>query len=204
MTAFDSQSDPAACPRTRSGTDHANMAIKLVIAGIGGQGVVFATKLLSHAGLKRGEGVIASENHGMSQRGGSVMSHVKIGGSDAPLISRGAADALVGLDRSEAMRNLTFVRPGGCVFVNSVNGLDDSLRARLDELGIRVNAIDAERCAVELGSPAVVNLVVLGFAAAHPEFGITVGELEDAVRTLGPPAAVERNLQALAAGARGR
>ncbi len=178
------------------------MEIKLVIAGIGGQGVVYATKVLSQVGLKRGDPVLASENHGMSQRGGSVMSHLKIGGSDAPLIRRGAADALVGLDRNEAIRNLTFVRTGGSVFVNSANGLDESLRTRLDELDIRVNAIDAERYALELGSPAVVNLIVLGFAAAHAEFGITVDELEDAVRTLGPPAAVDRNLQALAVGAR--
>jgi indolepyruvate ferredoxin oxidoreductase beta subunit len=76
------------------------MQIRLVIAGIGGQGVVYATKVLSQVGLKRGDPVLASENHGMSQRGGSVMSHLKIGGSDAPLIRRGAADALVGLDRS--------------------------------------------------------------------------------------------------------
>jgi Pyruvate/2-oxoacid:ferredoxin oxidoreductase gamma subunit len=57
--------------------------LKLVIAGIGGQGVVYATKILSQAGLLRGEKVMASENHGMSQRGGSVMSHLKIGGSEA-------------------------------------------------------------------------------------------------------------------------
>jgi indolepyruvate ferredoxin oxidoreductase beta subunit len=204
MSAFDGPTEAAPCRRSPSNGDRANIEIRLVIAGIGGQGVVFATKLLSQAGLARGAGVIASENHGMSQRGGSVMSHLKIGGSDAPLISRGTADALVGLDRSEAIRNLTFVRQGGAVFVNSANGLDDTLRPRLDQLGIGVNAIDAARCAAELGSPAVVNLVVLGFAAAHPEFGITVSELEDAVRALGPAAAVERNLQALAAGARAR
>jgi indolepyruvate ferredoxin oxidoreductase beta subunit len=178
------------------------MQIKLVIAGIGGQGVVYATKVLSQAGLACGEGVMASENHGMSQRGGSVMSHLKIGGSDAPLIPRGAADALVGLDRSETIRNLTSVRAGGAVFVNSANGLDESLRERLNELGIRVNAIDADRLALELGSPAVVNLIVLGFAAAHREFGLTVAQLEDAVRTLGPPTAVDLNLRALAVGAR--
>jgi indolepyruvate ferredoxin oxidoreductase beta subunit len=178
------------------------MEIKLVIAGIGGQGVVYATKVLSQAGLARGDSVMASENHGMSQRGGSVTSHLKIGGSDAPLIRRGAADSLVGLDRSEAIRNLTFVRAGGAVFVNSGNGLDDSLRVRLNELDIRVNAIDAHGCAAELGSPAIVNLIVLGFAAAHDDFGMTVDELAAAVRTLGPPVAMDLNLRALAAGAR--
>jgi indolepyruvate ferredoxin oxidoreductase beta subunit len=180
------------------------MEIKLVIAGIGGQGVVFATKVLAQAGLLRGDPVIASENHGMSQRGGSVMSHLKIGGSDAPLIPRGAADALVGLDRSEAIRNLTFVRAGGAVFVNSANGLDASLAARLDQLDIHVHAIDAQRCATELGAPAAANLVLLGYAAAHHDFGVAVRELEGAVRALGPASAVQANLHALAAGARQR
>ena len=180
------------------------MEIRLVIAGIGGQGVVFATKVLAQAALMRGECVIASENHGMSQRGGSVMSHLRIGGSDAPLIPRGAADLLVGLERNEAIRNLTFVRAGGTVFVNSANGLDGSLSERLDELDIRVHAVDADRCALDLGAPAAANLVLLGFAAAHHEFGIAVPELVDAVQALGPATAVGRNLRALTRGARNR
>lgn len=190
-------------PVMTRGDRRAGIGLNLVIAGIGGQGVVFATKVLAQAGLMRGEAVMASENHGMSQRGGSVMSHLRIGGSDAPLIRRGAADALVGLDRDEAIRNLTFVRAGGCVFVNAARGLDASLGARLHELRIHVDAIDADRCALALGAPAVANLVVLGFSAAHAEFGVSLRELEAAVRALGPAAAVEPNLMALAAGARG-
>jgi indolepyruvate ferredoxin oxidoreductase beta subunit len=180
------------------------MAIKLVIAGIGGQGVVFATKVLSQAGMQRGEAVLASENHGMSQRGGSVTSHIRIGVGDAPLIRRGSADALIGLDRTEAMRNLTFVRPGGTVFVNSPDGLDVSLAPRLAELGITVHAIDASHHAAAINAPASANLVLLGFAGAHPDFGIDVSALEGAVRALGPAAALEQNLQALATGARAR
>jgi len=107
------------------------MALKLIIAGIGGQGVVYATKVLSHAALARGERVMASENHGMSQRGGSVMAHLKIGGDEAPLIRRGTADALIGFDRVETMRNLTFIRPGGSVFVNTVNALEAAATERL-------------------------------------------------------------------------
>ncbi|MEK7441784.1 MAG: 2-oxoacid:acceptor oxidoreductase family protein [Chloroflexota bacterium] len=178
------------------------MNIKLVIAGIGGQGVVYATKILSQAGLLRGEKVMASENHGMSQRGGSVMSHLKIGGSEAPLIRRGTADSLVGFDRTETMRNLTFVRASGNVFVNSTNGLDESLSARLKELSINIHSINAEACAKELGSPAVTNLIVLGFAAAHSEFGLSLDDLKNSVRALGPAKAVELNLRALDVGAK--
>lgn len=175
--------------------------MKIILAGIGGQGVVYATKVLSQAGLLRGEKVLASENHGMSQRGGSVNSHLKIGGSEAPLIRRGTADVLIGFDRNEAMRNLTFVRSGGSVFVNSSNGLDKSLDAQLNELKIKVYAINAEMCAKELGSPAATNLIVLGFAAAHDEFGLTLDDLKNSVQVLGPMKAVELNLKALALGA---
>jgi indolepyruvate ferredoxin oxidoreductase beta subunit len=177
------------------------MEIKIVIAGVGGQGVVYATKVLSQAGLLRGEKVMASENHGMSQRGGSVMSHLKFGSSDAPLIRRGTADSLVGFDRSETMRHLTFVRASGNVFVNSTNGLDPSLGERLKELNITVHAINAEACAKELGSPAATNLIVLGFAAAHSEFGLSLDDLKNSVRALGPAKAVELNLRALDLGA---
>ncbi|MBI3760913.1 MAG: 2-oxoacid:acceptor oxidoreductase family protein [Chloroflexi bacterium] len=155
------------------------MELKLILAGIGGQGVVFATKVLSQAAMGRGERVMASENHGMSQRGGSVMSHVKIGGSEAPLIRRGTADALVAFDRVEAMRSLPFVRAGGSVYVNSVNGLDPAVMARLTELGIGVFSVEADACARELGAPAVTNLVVLGFAAAHSGLGLSVDDLKN-------------------------
>ncbi len=177
------------------------MELRLVIAGIGGQGVIFATKVLSHAALMRGERVMASENHGMSQRGGSVMAHVKLGGDEAPLIRRGTADALIGFDRAETLRNLPFVRPGGCVFVNSPNGLEALAADRLKQLDVGVFSIDASACAKALGSPAVTNLVVLGFAAAHSKFGLSLDELKATVRALGPAQAIELNVKALDIGA---
>ncbi|MBI4769536.1 MAG: 2-oxoacid:acceptor oxidoreductase family protein [Chloroflexi bacterium] len=125
------------------------MERKLILAGVGGQGVVYATKVLSQAAVLRGDSVLASENHGMSQRGGSVMSHLKIGGSQSPLIRRGTADAILAFDPVEA----------------------------------------------------VANVVVLGFAAAHGELGLTVDDLKAAVRSLGPARAVETNFQALEMGA---
>jgi indolepyruvate ferredoxin oxidoreductase beta subunit len=174
---------------------------KFVLAGIGGQGVVFATRVLAQAALLRGERVLASENHGMSQRGGSVMSHIKIGGGDAPLIRRGTADALIAFDRVEALRNLPFVHAGGGVYVNSADGLDLAVMGRLAELGIGVHTLDADACARELGAPAATNLIVLGFAAACCGLGLTVDDVKSAVRTLGPARAVELNLQALEMGA---
>jgi len=177
------------------------MERKLIIAGIGGQGVVYATKVLSQAAMARGGHVLASENHGMSQRGGSVMSHLKIDSGEAPLIRRGTADALIAFDRVEAVRNLPFLRSGGQVCVNSVDGLDPAVMPRLGELGIRVRTINADACAKDLGAPAVANLVVLGFAATLGALGLSVEDLKEAVRALGPAKAVELNLKALEAGA---
>lgn len=179
------------------------MKRKIILAGIGGQGVIYATKVISHAAAARGESVLASENHGMSQRGGSVLAHIKIGGGDAPLIRRGTADVLVAFDRTEATRNLLFIRAGGGVYVNSRNGLDPQVLERLKELSVGVFTFDADACARELGSPAVTNLIVLGFAAAHTDtrLGLTVEELKEAVRALGPAKAVGLNLKALEMGA---
>jgi len=144
--------------------------------------------------------VMVSENHGMSQRGGSVLAHVKIGGGQSPLIRRATAGALIAFDRTEAIRNLAFVRAGGSVYVNSPNGLDAAVSDRLKELGISVYTIDADACARELGSPTVASMVVLGFAAAHTEFGLSVDDLKGTVRALGPARAVELNVKALEAG----
>lgn len=176
------------------------METRLVLAGIGGQGVVFATKVLSQAALARGERVMASENHGMSQRGGSVQSHLKIGGSDSPLIRRGTANWLIAFDRVEAIRNLPFVRAGGHVAVNTPNGLEPSVERRLHELEISLLTIDADAYAKDLGGPGMTNLVVLGFAAAHPAFGLSANDIEAAVRALGPARAVEVNVKALGMG----
>lgn len=173
------------------------MELKFVIAGIGGQGVIYATKVLAQAALARGERVIVSENHGMSQRGGSVLAHVKIGGGESPLIRRGTADALIAFDRTEALRNLTFARPGGYVFVNSSQPYEPVLLERLQEQNISVRTIDADACVRELGTAAVTNLVVLGFAVAQAGWPLTLGNLTDAVRALGPAHAVALNERAL-------
>jgi indolepyruvate ferredoxin oxidoreductase beta subunit len=177
------------------------MELKLIIAGIGGQGVIYATKLLAQAALARGERVMASENHGMSQRGGSVLTHFKIGGSEAPLIRRGTADALIAFDRVEALRSLPYLRPGGGVYANSADGLDAAVADRLSELGVAVFTIDASARVKELGTPAVMNLVVLGFAAALGGLGLSVDDLKAAARQLGPAQAVDLNLTALDIGA---
>jgi indolepyruvate ferredoxin oxidoreductase beta subunit len=95
------------------------MDLKLILSGIGGQGVLFATSVFSETALSLGYDVLGSETHGMSQRGGSVISHLKIGAYESPLVRQGTADVLLAFDEDEAYRTLGFLTRGGLCFVNS-------------------------------------------------------------------------------------
>jgi indolepyruvate ferredoxin oxidoreductase beta subunit len=176
--------------------------MKVVLAGIGGQGVIFATRALSQAALAVGQNVLASEAHGMSQRGGSVASHVKLGGDAVgPLIRRGTADVLIGFERNETLRHLPYLRAGGTVFVNTSEPLPAALSSRLGERGIAVETVDADRLAIESQGPGRSNVLVLGFAAAHPALGIPPEALRRAVAELSGAAAREQNLRLFDRGA---
>jgi indolepyruvate ferredoxin oxidoreductase beta subunit len=147
------------------------MDARVVVAGLGGQGVLFAVKVLAQTALALGEDVIGSETHGMSQRGGPVIAHLKVGPYRSPLVRRGTADLVLALDAVEAMRHLAFARPGGLCFVNAPTGqpaMTENLAALVYDLGIGVFHVDADHVAAECGGPAAANVVLLGFATAHP------------------------------------
>ena len=169
---------------------------RLLLAGIGGQGVIFATRLLARTAAAMGLPVLASETHGMTQRGGSVLAHLKIGDSKAPLIRRGTVDVLLSFDRDEALRNLPFLRPGGAAFVNSAEELSSEVVRALQSRAIQVHRLPATQLAMALGSPAVANVVLIGYAAAHPSFPIPLESIKEALAQLGQ----ELNLRALQAG----
>jgi len=174
-----------------------SQALKIVLAGIGGQGVIFAARLLARAASGMGHAVLVSETHGMSQRGGSVLAHLKIGGAQAPLIRRGTADILLAFDRDEALRNLLFLRAGGAAFVNAADGLPAEVEQALRDRGVETHCVPATGLALKLGSAAVANVALLGYAAAHPSLGIPLDALREALG----PAGAELNQRALEAGA---
>lgn len=176
----------------------ADFELKLLLAGVGGQGVVFATRLLARAANSLGLPVLASETHGMSQRGGSVLAHLKIGGTPSPLIRRGTADVLLAFDRDEALRNLPFLRSGGAAFINTPDALPEQVEQALRSSTIEAHYLPAARMAMQLGSSTVTNVVLIGFAAAHPTFTIPLDSLQQALVQFGR----ELNLQALEIGVR--
>ena len=96
------------------------MSKNIILCGVGGQGTVLASKILSAASMEKGIKVLSAETIGMSQRGGSVTSFVKIG-NDAytPLIGKGEADIIIGFEAGETVRMLPYLKKGGTVIVNS-------------------------------------------------------------------------------------
>jgi len=168
------------------------MKLQIVIAGVGGQGVLFTARLLYQLAHQRGENVFGSETHGMSQRGGSVLSHVKIGEFFSPLIKRGRADLLFGLQRDEGLRNLPMLREGGAALINSPS---------LPEVeGVRLYPVDADEIAQKLGNPRVANLILIGYAVSKGLLPFNEQEVREAVTMLTPIALREINLKAVQMG----
>ncbi len=129
------------------------MKQQIIISGLGGQGALTVTRLLAEAAAALGLEVITSETHGMAQRGGTVISMVKVGPFQGPLIPAGAADVGLFLAEQNLGVHRGYLAPAARVFVNSSAAGD----------GFRV---DARRLAAEMGSPVAANLILLGFAAA--------------------------------------
>lgn len=191
------------------------MSKSVILCGVGGQGTVLASKLISYAAMAKGEEVKSAETIGMAQRGGSVTSHIRIGEETfSPLIPKGKADVMIAFEPAEAVRNLDYLKPHGVVVVSqkAVKPVTASLSAKvyegqemLDYLGKQVSRlviVDGQQVMKELGSAKVLNVVLLGAAIACDEIDITVDEIKAAIREKVPERFYELNLRALEAGCR--
>ena len=133
---------------------------QIVLSGVGGQGILFLSRLLAEAAIAGGFPVLTSETHGMAQRGGVVLSHLKVGGFDSPLVRTGRADLLLVLKEENLPLHREFLADGGALIVNAPDPTDAGP-------GMRVHAVDADALALSAGVPHAVNLVLLGFALAR-------------------------------------
>jgi indolepyruvate ferredoxin oxidoreductase beta subunit len=161
--------------------------------------VIFATRLIAQAAVRMGWPVIGSETHGMSQRGGSVVAHLKLAAAESPLIRRGTADLLLAFDHSEAVRALPFLRVGGVCVVNGEPSLGYDLDGALAEASIEVHALPATSIALAHGSASLVNVVVIGFAYGLGCLTVPEEALRAALAELAGPRR-EANLLAFSAG----
>ena len=165
------------------------MNVQMIISGVGGQGVLLVTRILAEFALNEGYPIIGSEDRGMSQRGGSVMTHLKIGKFDSPLVKKGSADILLSLEKSEAYKTLHFLKPsingqkGGLCFINAPDPdyMNQEIRTYLKENGIETYVFGADQLAREMGSIQSANIALIGFATAHPRFPFPHDKLREAI-----------------------
>lgn len=152
--------------------------VNILIAGVGGQGIITAGKFIAEAGNYSNTKVLIAETHGLAQRGGGVNIHVRIGDVSSPLIPLGKANYLVGFEAMEVLRNLNYVSKETVIVINNyilrpvlpkVRVL--SLNDVLDKLkGNKVHVIDANSIAIRAGNPKAANAAILGYLYALGAF----------------------------------
>ena len=183
----------------------------IMIVGVGGQGSLLASKLLGRLLCNEGYDVKVSEVHGMSQRGGSVVTYVRYGDRvDSPIIDKGEADFIVSFEKLEAARWESCLRPGGVIVVNDqetdpmpvITGAATYPHGVLDtmqEKGIRVDALDALTLARKAGSSKAVNIVLMGRLSTYFS-DIPEEKWLEAIEQIVKPAFVELNKAAFKLG----
>ncbi|MCS7286246.1 MAG: indolepyruvate oxidoreductase subunit beta [Anaerolineae bacterium] len=150
--------------------------LNFVLVGVGGQGTILASDILTEVGLRAGYDAKKAEVHGMAQRGGSVITHIRWGEKVySPLIGKGEAHFLLALEKLEALRYVEFLRPGGTALVNdhaippvavNIGAIsypdDERIKNTLSQVAGRILFIPALRKAEELGDARVTNIILLG------------------------------------------
>ena len=180
--------------------------LRIYLTGVGGQGTLTATTLLSRIIMDQGFPVVSGEIHGMAQRGGVVESTVVLGGAQSPTISDNCADILLAFEPMEAVRALSKANadtivitntapvvpfiPGGSAAYPPVDELLACLRAKVG----RVIAFDARKESLEAGNPLGLNMVMLGALYGAADMPLTKESQMEAIRKNGKPAFVESNL----------
>ena len=176
------------------------------ISGVGGQGILLASEILSDVALAHGLDVKKSEVHGMAQRGGSVVSHVRFGEKVySPVIAEREADLLVSFEKMEALRWIHYIAPDGTVVVNDQeivpSGMErypEDIDEGLSKRAPNAHIIDALALANEAGNARAVNTVMLGAFSNYLEFAEE--DWKKAIEARVPPKTVEINLKAFALG----
>lgn len=186
------------------------MTKNVMIVGVGGQGSLLASKLLGRLLLDQGYDVKVSEVHGMSQRGGSVVTYVRFGDRVySPIIDKGEADFIVSFEKLEAARWMEFLKPGGHVIVNTqeidpmpvITGAAEYPADLIDKMraaGAHIDAMDALSIATEAGSSKAVNIALMGRLSRY--FDMSEQAWQDAITACVPQKFLELNRKAFALG----
>lgn len=182
------------------------MTKNIMIVGVGGQGTLLASKILGRLFLKKDYDVKVSEVHGMSQRGGSVVTYVRYGEKVySPIVDKGEADYIISFEMLEAARWLEYLRKDGVLVTNTqeINPMPvitgaavypSDIERKIKNLGANLDAFDALTLANEAGSTKCVNLVLLGHLSNH--FDFSEDEWEDAIKSCVPERFIDMNIKA--------
>jgi indolepyruvate ferredoxin oxidoreductase beta subunit len=181
----------------------------IILAGVGGQGIISIASIIGYAALEQGMFLKQSEVHGMSQRGGDVMSNLRISHQEiaSDLIPFGQADMIISIEPLESLRYLPYLSAEGWVITNTMPFNNIPNYPDLEEIIAEINkvphhiALDADATAKEAGSVKAANIVILG--AAAPFLGMAYDKLEDAIRFIfgkKGDSVIALNLAALKAG----
>jgi indolepyruvate ferredoxin oxidoreductase beta subunit len=149
---------------------------QLIISGVGGQGILFITRILAETAIHKGLQVLTSETHGMAQRGGVVISHLKVGNFSSPLIRPGQADGLLSLKAETVPLHRHFLKSGGWITANATS-------LALVEPDHPLSTMDADGIALSMGNSQSVNLMILGRALAQQDrLFCTATEVEQTIQ----------------------
>jgi len=188
----------------------------IIITGVGGQGNVLASRLLANMFVRMGHKVTIGETFGMSQRGGPVMSHIRVSsqGAWSPQIPRAKADLVVALEPAEAIRvladygnpgttsvvNMRPIYPVGVLSGEAEYPAPEKVREVVTALSGRAYFLDATAEAVKLGNPILSNIIMVGAVAGLNALPVDTELFAEAIRQSMPASRVEANLRALAIG----
>jgi indolepyruvate ferredoxin oxidoreductase, beta subunit len=190
------------------------MKLNILIAGVGGQGNLFASALLANSAIRRGYQVLATETIGAAQRGGSVVSHLRIADQTlySPLIPNGQAHYLVGFEPIELLRNINKLRRDGVYILNThplatigaTMGMDHyppltDIVEELDKINLRGYTINATTAANEISNSMLMNMVMVGALCAVSDF-FDLDEIKAIVGESSRKVLIDANLEALEAG----
>jgi indolepyruvate ferredoxin oxidoreductase beta subunit len=188
---------------------------QIVIVGVGGQGILTISDVIAIAAQKKGLHILGSEVHGMAQKGGSVITNLKIGKElHSPTIPEGSAKALVGIEENETLRFIKYLEPNGIAItsktvLNPVTWKKNKKAAieaqeKIDEnlakFKAKIVKIDSESLALEAGLALAQNIVLLGALSQIEGFPLTVEELKEALKERVPSKYIEPNLKAFELG----
>lgn len=188
---------------------------RIVIAGVGGQGTLLATRLIAETAIAEGLNVRIGETYGMAQRGGPVMGHIQIGEAYSPQIRPGDADALLGFEIAEATRRgVTYLKQGGLAIVNSkklppvevISGMrkypeEGELLRLMKRVSGKVVVFDATALAEKAGDPIATNMVMLGALSASAVLPFSEAKITAQMKASIPSRFLELNTRAFKLGA---